>query len=198
MKLMRIYDITQEVFGGQVYPGDPSPSFERVLKLAEGAPCNLTSFSMGAHNATHMDAPYHFYENGKTIEQLDLTRCVGPCTVMDLSEYPTEEALREALEACQKRILLKGDCIVTLDLARIFNQLGFLLVGVESQSVGPVEAPKPVHLELLGKDVILLEGIVLKEVAAGDYFLCAAPLKLGGSDGAPCRAILLSFGECYT
>lgn len=191
---MKIYDITQELFGGKVYPGDPAPSYERVLKISEGAPCNLTSVSMGAHNATHLDAPYHFYDNGKTVEQIDLSRCVGECSVIELSQY-NKDALEHKLMQCHKRILMKGDGVVTLDLAKLFNKYEIVLVGVEGQSVGPADGPMPVHLELLGKEVILLEGIVLKDVAEGDYFLSAAPLKLGGSDGAPCRAILIQFDE---
>lgn len=189
---MKIYDITQELFGGRVYPGDPAPCYERVLKISEGAPCNLTTLKLSAHNATHLDAPYHFYDNGKTIEQLDLHRCIGPCNVVDLSGKNREE-LESFLSCCSKRILIKGDVVVTLELAKLFNKHHIVLIGVESQSVGPVEAPMPVHLELLKEEVVLLEGLVLKDIPEGEYFLSAAPLKLGGSDGAPCRAVLLSF-----
>lgn len=192
---MKIYDITQEVFGSKAYPGDPAPSYDRLVKMSEGAVYNLTAFAMGAHNGTHMDAPYHFYESGKTIEQLDLSRCVGPCSVLVLTEVTREEELHRILASCQKRLLIKGNYVVTLELARLINHYGIELVGVESQSVGPEEAPMPVHLELLGKEVVLLEGLDLKNVTTGDYFLSAAPLKLGGSDGAPCRAILLKFDE---
>lgn len=192
---MKIFDITQDLFQGRVYPGDPAPTYERVLKISEGAPCNLTSFSMGAHNATHLDAPYHFYEDGKTIEQVELERCIGPCSVIALSGEETEEELSKLLSKCQKRILLKGSTEVSLMMAKLFNKAGIMLVGVESQSVGPIEAPMQVHLELLGKEVVLLEGLTLEKIGVGDYFLAAAPLKLGGSDGAPCRAVLLKFDE---
>lgn len=188
---MKIHDISQEIFEGKVYPGDPVPSFEKVLSIAKGDICNLTSFSMGAHNATHLDAPKHFYEKGKTIEQLELSRCVGPCTVIELREGSSEEKLIEVLSVCQKRLLFKGNTIITLEMAKLFNQYKIELIGVESQSVGQIDAPMPVHLELLGNEVVLLEGLVLDEVMPGDYILCAAPIKLGGCDGAPCRAILL-------
>jgi arylformamidase len=161
--------------------------------MAEGALYNLTSLQMSAHNATHLDAPFHFYENGKTIEQLELSRCIGPCSVIDITGEEEEEELIKVLEACQKRILLKGNRIVTLALAKLFNQCGIVLVGVESQSVGPIDSPMQVHRELLGEEVVLLEGVVLKDILIGDYFLFAAPLKLGGAEGAPCRAILLKF-----
>ena len=194
---MKIYDITQELFGGKVYPGDPAPSYERILKISEGAPCNLTRLTLIAHNATHLDAPYHFYEDGKTIEQLDLYRCIGPCEVVDLSVKSREE-LESFLISCSKRLLIKGDTAITLELAKLFNEHHIVLIGVEGQSVGPEDAPMPVHLELLKEEVVLLEGLVLTDIPEGKYFLSAAPLKLGGSDGAPCRAVLLSFEETDT
>jgi arylformamidase len=190
---MKIYDITQELFSGKVYPGDPSPSYERVLSIDQGAVCNLTSLTMGAHNATHLDAPYHFYNTGKTVEQLELSKCVGPCSVAEFQENCREEEVFKFLETCQKRLLIKGNAVVTLEMAKSFNKYGIMLVGVESQSVGPADAPRSVHLELLGSEVVLLEGLVLHEIDPGEYFLCAVPIKLGGSDGAPCRAILLDF-----
>ena len=195
---MKIYDITQELFSGKVYPGDPAPSYDRVQKMSEGALYNLTMLQMCAHNATHLDAPFHFYKDGKTIEQLDLSHCIGPCTVIDLLEYEGENLIN-LLSICQKRLLIKGNGIITLELAKLLNQYHIELVGIEGQSVGPVNAPMEVHLELLGKEVVILEGLVLDEVPQGEYFLFAAPLKLEGSDGAPCRAILLQFdleGTC--
>lgn len=192
---MKIYDITQELFSGKVFPGDPSPTYDRVLKIAKGDVVNLTNVIMGAHNATHMDAPFHFYDEGKTIEQLDLSKCIGPCTVVDFPDETSEEELVKILDHCQKRVIIKGEAVVTLERAKLFNQYELLLIGVQGQSVGPSDGPVDVHLELLGKEVVLLEGLVLDEIEPGDYFLSAAPLKLGGSDGAPCRATLLDFNN---
>ena len=190
---MKIYDITQELFSGKVYPGDPAPSYERIMSIEQGAVCNLTNLVMGAHNATHMDAPYHFYNAGKTVEQIELSRCIGPCTVTELPENCSGDDMTKILESCQKRLLIKGNGIVTLEIAKLLNKYGIMLIGVESQSVGPADSPMQVHLELLKEEVALLEGLVLDDIEAGDYFLCAAPIKLGGCDGAPCRALLLKF-----
>lgn len=188
---MKIYDITQELFNGVVYPGDVAPTYERTMKIKEGAPCNVTVLNMCAHNATHMDAPYHFLEEGKTIEELDLYKCIGDCTVLAFTEQPDINRVEEHLKTCHKRLLLKGNVIVTIQIARLLNQYGIQLIGIESQSVGPKEAPMEVHLELLHNEVVILEGVRLDEVPEGDYFLSAAPIKLGGSDGAPCRAVLI-------
>ena len=89
------------------------------------------------------------------------------------------------------RILIAGKATVTEEAARVFAEEGILLIGNESQTVGPEDAPMQVHLILLGAEVILLEGIVLKDIPEGKYFLNAAPLQLGGIDGAPCRAWLM-------
>lgn len=192
-----VHDITQELFGGKVYPGDPAPSYDRVASMERGDSYNLTNLSMGAHNATHIDAPFHFYQNGKTIEELELSRCIGPCTVIEPMNNDINH-WREMLKLCQKRILIKGNLEISMELAKLINEFEILLIGVESQSVGPEGAPMQVHLELLGKEVVLLEGIRLEEVGQGDYFLFAAPLKLGGCDGAPCRAVLLEFDKTHT
>ena len=90
-----------------------------------------------------------------------------------------------------ERILIKGDAVVTKEAAEIFAEAGILLLGNESQTVGPMEDPAPIHLVLLGKGIVLLEGIELSKVPEGKYFLSAAPINLGGADGAPCRAYLI-------
>jgi len=188
---MKLYDITQELFASEVYPGDVPPTYERILMIKEGAPCNLTILNMCAHNGTHLDAPYHFYDEGKTIEQLDLSKCIGNCTVVDFDTQPNGEQIQRILENSEKRLLIKGTAVVTLEIAKLFTQYHMELIGVEGQSVGPVDAPMEVHLELLGKEVVLLEGLRLNQVPEGNYLLSAAPIKMGGSDGAPCRAVLI-------
>ncbi len=199
---MRIYDISQEVFGCEVYSGDPAPKKETLCSISRGDLYNLTSFSMCAHNGTHIDAPFHFLNDGKTVESISLDRMVGGAFVAEhegeLSADDAKNILQKAKRfgsEAAKRILIKGSATVTLSAAEIFSKEEIFLLGVESQSVGPENAPMAVHLALLKKEVVLLEGLRLNEVAEGSYFLCAAPLSLAGSDGAPCRAILISFDE---
>jgi len=102
---------------------------------------------------------------------------------------------KEANPSSAKRILIKGNAEVSEEAAAVFADAGIFLLGNESQTVGPENAPMKVHLTLLSKEVILLEGIRLSEVPEGVYFLNAAPLNLGGADGAPCRAILIEMEE---
>ena len=192
----RIIDISQELFSCRVYPGDPAPKRERLLSVENGDPCNLTALSLCAHNGTHVDAPFHFLSEGKTIDQMGLTPFVGRCFVArhtgDVTLSDAESMLRQAKDADAPRLLIAGKCTVTAGAARAFAEAGLLLVGNESQTVGPENAPREVHLILLGAGVALLEGVVLSGVAPGRYFLSAAPLNLAGADGAPCRAYLIA------
>ncbi len=190
---MKIYDISQEVFRCSVYPGDEAPSKREDMRMSRGDLYNLTSFSMCAHNGTHIDAPFHFLEEGDTTEQIPLEKLVGDCYVSSQNEDIDAGKARQIL-ACAKgirRILIKGPGVVTLSAALVFAEAGIDLIGVEGQSVGPEDAPMAVHKILLGARVVLLEGIRLGGVAEGVYFLNAAPISLAGSDGAPCRAILI-------
>ena len=194
---MKIYDISQEVFSCAVYPGDPGPEKQSVYSTGAGDLYNLTSFAMCAHNGTHVDAPFHFLHHGKTVDQMDLTCFVGDCFVArhegDVTASDAEEILKKADGA--ERILIAGKATVTAEAAEVFAAGGIKLLGNEGQTVGPEDAPMQVHLILLRREIALLEGIVLQGVPEGQYFLSAAPLNLGGADGAPCRAYLIDREE---
>lgn len=196
---MKIYDISQEIFGCQVYPGDPMPKKRVLSSMEKGDLYNLTSFSMCAHNGTHIDAPFHFIKDGKTVDSIGLDTFIGMAYVAehngivsaDDATEMLEKAKKQNLEAA-KRILIKGEAEVSAEAAKVFAESNILLLGNESQTVGPENAPMEVHLILLGAGVVLLEGIRLSEVSEGVYFLNAVPLNLSGSDGSPCRAVLIS------
>ena len=195
---MKIYDISQEVFDCRVYPGDPKPEKKIINSMETGEMYNLTAFSMCAHNGTHIDAPFHFIKDGKTVDKIGLECFVGMSYVAEHCGTVTredaaaivEKARKENPEAA-KRILIKGEVEVSIEAAEVFVDSDILLLGNEPQTVGPKDSPMAVHLALLGADVVLLEGIRLSEVPEGVYFLNAAPLNLSGTDGSPCRAILI-------
>ena len=189
---MKIYDISQEVFSCGVYPGDPKPEKQTLCATADGELYNLTAFSMCAHNGTHVDAPFHFIGDGKTVDQMDLSVFVGDCYVArHTGDVTASDAEAILAKAEVPRILIAGDATVTAEAAEVFASSGICLLGNESQTVGPKDAPMQVHLILLKKGIALLEGIVLTDVPEGRYFLSAAPLNLAGADGAPCRAYLV-------
>ena len=203
---MKIYDIAQEVFSCAVYPGDSTPERNVLSRISDGEICNLTAFSMCAHNGTHVDAPYHFINDGKKIDEVDLKRFVGYAYVTsregEITAADASMILVRAKMAANNskiadcdafnRILIKGDATITEGAAQVFADNHILLYGNESQTVGPLESPMAVQLIMLGAEIVLLEGIRLSEVEEGIYLLNSAPINLGGADGAPCRAILIS------
>ena len=190
---MKIYDISQEVFSCAVYPGDPVPERKLLCSTDAGDFYNLTAFSMCAHNGTHIDAPFHFLKGGKTVDQMELSSFVGECFVAqhegDVTAADAQAILARAKGA--ERILIGGTITVTAEAAEVFAAHHIKLIGNEGQTVGPEDAPMQVHLILLRQEIALLEGIVLKNIPEGRYFLNAAPLNLAGADGAPCRAYLI-------
>lgn len=196
---MIIYDISQEVFSCQVYPGDPAPEKELISSMEKGDSYNLTAFSMCAHNGTHVDAPFHFIKDGKTVDEVSLDAFAGMAYVAEHQGTVSGDDAAEILKKAKgqdpeaaKRILIKGNAEVSSEAAGVFASSGILLLGNESQTVGPEDAPMEVHVILLGAGVILLEGIRLKDVSEGVYLLNAAPLNLSGADGSPCRAVLIA------
>ncbi len=192
---MKIYDISQELMGCVVYPGDKAPEKELVCDMKQGDLYNLTNVSLCTHNGTHIDAPFHFIKDGKTVNNIPLEKLIGECVVVcHRGEFTAQDA-RELVEQenFPKRILIKGDASVTEDSAKVFADKGIYLLGCEAQSVGPEASPMAVHKILLKKEVVLLEGLRLNNIEDGVYFLCAQPVNIAGSDGAPCRAVLIRF-----
>jgi arylformamidase len=145
-----------------------------------------------------VDAPYHFYADGATVDALPLEKLIGYAYVADhegeLGAADAERILRAAEASspeAARRILIRGNAVLTEAGAKVFAGAGIALFGNESQTVGPENAPMQVHRIMLGAEVVLLEGIRLAQAEEGVWFLHAAPLNLGGADGAPCRATLL-------
>ena len=195
---MKIYDISQEVFGCEVYPDDPVPEKRAIRSIERGDLYNLSEFGMCAHNGTHIDAPSHFLADGKTVDALSLEALVGAAYVARHSGVVSGDDAVKILEKANaqnaaKRILIAGDAEVSAEAAEVFAKSKILLLGNESQTVGPENAPMQVHLILLSADVVLLEGVRLSGIPEGAYFLSAAPLNLAGAEGSPCRAVLVDF-----
>lgn len=187
-----IYDISQELFSSKLFPGDPGAVKKAEQRIENGDACNLTSMSLCVHNGTHLDAPYHFYKDGTTIEKMNLERCFGKCHVIELSGEIDGKTMKAAIPNGAERLLIKGEITLTVEAAKAITEADLLLIGVEGITVGPMESPKAVHLVLLGNETAIIEGLVLSDVPCGEYLLSALPLKLGSCDGAPCRVALMT------
>ena len=187
-----IYDITRELFASEVYPGDPIPGKELVMSFEKEEPdvCQLTELTLGSHSGTHMDAPRHFFADGKSIAEVDLCKCIGTCKVVTAEETVSRREVEAALADGTKRLLFKGAKAVDEEAACCLVERGVVCVAVESLPVAPLSAPVKVYRILLAAEIVILEGLDLTEVPPGMYELAALPLKLDGVDGSPVRAVL--------
>lgn len=194
-----------------VFPGDPSPQFLWPgWTHGKGNPANVGFYNGGLHHGTHVDAPWHFIRGAKRLDEVPLDRWLGPCWVADLtgeSECVTAPALdRAGIPADTKRLLLKTRNGLTDYWHEPWNPKfiyihrsgaewcvarGIWTVGLDYLTIdAPSEPAFPAHMELLGHDVVIIENLRLREVAAGAYELIAAPIRLQGVDGGWCRALL--------
>jgi arylformamidase len=195
---VRIHDVTVTTSPDMpVYPGDPEVHLTRALSIAAGDQANVSRLDFGVHTGTHVDAPLHFVEGGASVETLPLDVLVGPAVVVDSAELPDAVALPAGAERVlfktrnselwERDEFVEDFVTVGLPLARRLAEGGVRLVGIDYLSVGD----PAVHELLLGLGVVVVEGLDLRAVAAGDYELVCLPLKLLGADGAPARTILL-------
>ena len=208
---MRTYDVTLTITPQMiVWPGDPPVIMEHTSSIASGDTANVSQISMSCHTGTHVDAPDHFLNNGKTVENLSLDLLVGRAYVLHLPDINliTASILMDAdIPPRTRRLLFKtknsdlwakgnrefqADFVgLSVDAAELLVDRNVKLVGVDYLSVAPIKMGKPVHTILLNAGVVVIEGLDLSNVSQGRYTLHCLPLKLGGADGAPTRAILV-------
>lgn len=208
---MKIYDITNAISAETpIYKGDPGVEISAFKSIAGGSTANVSQVAMGVHTATHVDAPNHFIDGAKRVHQLDPQKLVGPCRVVEVPDdvvgiEPSHVGNIDGV----KRVLFKTRnsafwdhpelgfrsdfTYLTPDTARLLVDNGIVLVGIDYLSIEKSGSPgHPVHVTLLEKEVVILEGVDLRVVPAGDYELMCLPLKYDGGtgDGAPARTFL--------
>ncbi len=187
---MKIIDISRELTGAPVYPGDPAPEIKPLSRIELGDAANTSALYICAHNATHMDAPLHFVPDSMDIASVELGTCIGECSVVEF-EGVLLGAGAEKMVGLHPRVLFKGDMEISPSAAFVLSESGIKLVGVEAQSVAPAECSGAVHRQMLGAGMVILEGLDLSCVLPGSYFLFAAPLKIADCEGSPVRAVLI-------
>lgn len=204
----RIYDITVPLSPAlTAYPGDPSVEITPVTRLSEGDVTNVSRIALCSHSGTHLDVPRHFFAQGDSLDRLDLNTLIGPVRVAAVAgqNHITVDMLRTIDLGTAQRILFKTRnsnlwvqpdfhphyTALTASAAHYLVARGVKLVGIDYLSIDAYEDTDfPVHRILLGANVLILEGLDLRAVTAGDYELIALPLKIQDGDGAPTRVIL--------
>ena len=205
---MRIYDVSVPLAPTLVvYPGDPQVQVDPLTQLARGDAANVSRLTCSSHSGTHLDAPRHFFAAGAPVDAIAPEVLLGPARVCALptTRHITADDLRPLRLEGVKRVLLKTTnsalwgktgfqpnyLALTPSAAHFLVDIGVQLVGIDYLSVDAYEAQDfPVHRILLGANVLILEGLNLQAVPAGEYDLVALPLLLQDGDGAPARVVL--------
>jgi arylformamidase len=206
----KLFDISLAVRSGMVrWPGDPDATISSFHSMSRGDAANVSKIDMGSHTGTHMDAPFHFIRNGKTIDQMPLDATIGPARVIEIQDplSITEKELSKYRIRRGERILFKTKnsslwkdeafveefIYLSAGAAQFLAQRRIRMFGVDYLSVGGYrEDGDLVHRTLLKSGIWIVEGLNLSGIAAGDYELICLPIKLWQGDGAPARAVLAS------
>lgn len=190
---MIIHDISRDTINTPVYDGDPETRAERIKSIENGDGYNLTEISMSVHSGTHIDAPLHFYDEGSSIDNIRLNTFFGKCTVISVSGILTGEDMERLLPYCKRRVLFHGEgkTFISHSAAIVLAESRVVLVGTDAQSIAPSFDEERTHRELAREGIVILENLNLSAIDDGEYDLCAFPIKLGGLEAAPCRAIIL-------
>jgi arylformamidase len=208
---MKIYDITVPISDQTpIYKGDPAVEFDLCKSIAAGDAANVSQLCLGVHTATHVDAPNHFIQGAGRVHEIRLEKLVGKCRVIEIpaEAEAVEPAHFESLEGVE-RVLFKTRnsafwntpedgfrtdfTYISPEAARGLAERGVKLAGIDYLSVEKFGSEDfATHITLLKAGIVILEGVDLREVPAGDYEIICLPLKYigAGGDGAPARTIL--------
>lgn len=208
---MTIYDVTVAVSETvPIYAGDPTVSVSAAKSIAGGDTANVSQIAFGVHTGTHVDAPNHFIDGTRRVDALDPQKLIGPCRVIavpdDVIAIEPEhvgniDAVKRVIFKSRnsefwsepERGFRKDFTYITPATAKLLVDNGVVLVGIDYLSIEKSGSPgHPVHVTLLEKEVVILEGVDLRQIEPGDYELICMPLKYqgGGGDGSPARTFL--------
>ncbi len=198
-------DITRRLYDGHpVWPGDTPYSFELTWKMSEGAAVNVGKLTTTTHLGTHLDAPWHYTQEGGKLESIPLSVLIGPCQVVDArGQQALDVPFLRSLELRAERVLFHtGQPDEWRDFPQEFTYVlptavdylatqGVRLFGTDAPSVDPLTSKDlPGHKAFARNGIFIVEGLALEAVRPGEYELIALPLRLEGADASPVRAIL--------
>lgn len=208
---MKIYDVTVGLSETMpIYAGDPVVTVSAAKSIAGGSSANVSQLSLGVHSGTHVDAPNHFIDGTRRVHELDPEKLVGPCRVIQVPDDALAiepqhvgdisgisrvvfKSRNSAFWSTPELGFRKDFTYLTLETAKLLADSGVVLVGIDYLSIEKSGTPgHPVHVTLLEKEIVIVEGLDLREIEPGDYEIMCLPLKYegAGGDGAPARTFL--------
>ncbi len=192
---MKFFDISKIHQDAPLYPGSSKPVIDRVYDMKNGAPFNASMITSGSHIGTHADAHCHFLmESNISIDQMELWRYYGACRVITTPENHmiTKEDLQGKLENAERLVIHGGGySYLTPEAARYVVDCGIVAIITDAWSIAPLDNEAEIHQIIMSEKLAVVESVILDEVPDGDYTISAFPVKYGGCDGAPVRAVLM-------
>ena len=205
----RLYDISVPIRdSGIVYPGNPEIQVTANQSIATGAGANVSAIAFGSHTATHVDAPLHFIDGARPVDGIPLETLIGPARLIrfpdDVLAIGEQDLAPHDLDGCERVLLatrnskllagkefVRDYTYLAPDGAEYLASLGLILVGIDYFSIEQFRSGHHrTHHTLLGREIVIVEGLDLSEPQPGEYELICLPLKMAGLDGAPARVVL--------
>jgi len=206
---MKVYDVSVPLSEDMpVFPGHPRFKLQPSMRISKGDRANVSEFTITSHTGTHLDAPFHFEEEGETIDNVPIKKSCGAAKVLELSvsreitandlkPYHISEGDRILFKTrnsslWKKKVFSEDYVYLTPQAAQYLASVKVLLIGVDYHIPEALhDTERPVHHTLLGNNIVILEGLNLTGVPEGEYFLLCLPLRIEGGDAAPARVVLL-------
>lgn len=197
-------DITRRIFPGLVvWPGDTPFSYQLVSQISKGDSVNVGKISSTTHLGTHLDAPWHYLDDGGKLDTVPLSALIGPCRVIDARGQSTlTTEFLQTVQLADRILVFTGQpndwqtfpqtfMHVLPEAAAYMASQGVRLYGTDCPSVDTLNSKDlPGHKAFARAGVYILEGLALDGVPASDYELIALPLRIEGADASPVRAVL--------
>lgn len=200
---MKMHDVTGTIYEGMTVYKNKT---EKQPKMNQGTNGYVTEtrLELDVHTGTHIDAPRHMVVDGDTFETISMEDLVGQCKVFDLTQV--EDGISK--KDLERFDIQKNDFVflktknsfedtfnfdfiyLAQDGAEYLSEIGVRGVGIDTLGIERSQEGHPTHKTLFAKKIIIIEGLRLKEINQGEYFMVAAPLKLEGTDGSPARVLL--------
>lgn len=192
---MKIIDISRNLQEAPVYPGSPSAKVEQLFDIDKGDAFSASMVTAGSHMGTHADAYRHFLRDNATgIDKMELYRYYGPCRVVTVPEATliTKDMLEGKIEKCERLVIHGGGfSYLTKTAADYIVETGILTIVTDAWSIAPLDNEAEIHAAVMSAGLAVVENVILDGVEDGNYILSAFPVKIGGCDGAPVRAVLI-------
>ncbi|KQU59693.1 cyclase family protein [Rossellomorea marisflavi] len=200
---MKIYDVTAPIHSDMpVYKNKPEK--KPSIKTDTNGHVTESRISIDLHTGTHVDAPLHMFNEGETIETIDIKQLVRPVKVFDLTdaeENISYEDIKDLAIEENDFVIFKTKnswdeefnfefIYVAADAAKHLAEKKIAGVAIDALGIERAQEGHPTHRTLMGNGVIIMEGLRLKDIEAGQYFMVAAPLNVQKTDASPARVLL--------